>query len=278
MPRAYTGSQYSAPVPDASAFAINSADDTKQVRVALGGLAPNTTAVITVTGNGTFPDPGTGGVVIGAAVTGGVAGRVLFEGAGPVVADSAALTFNSSTGALSATSFVGANLALSGGAALNNNQNAFTQVSVTNANAGANALAGTTFTDGTNVLIMRYVGAGAGSSVTGTAKSGLIYSDGGSLRLVSDGGGDIQMYIGSQTLGLSISNVGAATIPGLLKVNGVLNLGVFTVGTLPNAGTSGQGATAFVTDSLAPAFGVAVANGGAAKVPVYSDGAAWIVG
>jgi len=37
-------------------------------------------------------------------------------------------------------------------------------------------------------------------------------------------------------------------------------------------------ARAFVTDALAPAFGAAVAGGGAVVVPVYFDGAAWNVG
>jgi hypothetical protein len=50
--------------------------------------------------------------------------------------------------------------------------------------------------------------------------------------------------------------------------------GPFTVAGLP-AGT--QGDTAFVTDALAPAFGVAVAGGGAVVCPVFFDGAAWIV-
>jgi hypothetical protein len=52
----------------------------------------------------------------------------------------------------------------------------------------------------------------------------------------------------------------------------------YTVATLPSAVTAGAGARAFVTDASAPAFGAAVAGGGAVKVPVYSDGAGWRVG
>lgn len=51
--------------------------------------------------------------------------------------------------------------------------------------------------------------------------------------------------------------------------------GTYTFATLP-AGTAG--ARAFVSDALAPAFGVAVAGGGAVFVPVFHNGVAWIVG
>lgn len=54
--------------------------------------------------------------------------------------------------------------------------------------------------------------------------------------------------------------------------------GAQTVAQLPAAATAGPGARATVTDALAPAFGVAVAAGGAVTVPVYCDGAAWLVG
>lgn len=49
----------------------------------------------------------------------------------------------------------------------------------------------------------------------------------------------------------------------------------YTVATLP-AGT--VGATAYVTDASAPAFGAAVVGGGAVTIPVFYDGANWIVG
>lgn len=49
----------------------------------------------------------------------------------------------------------------------------------------------------------------------------------------------------------------------------------YTVATLP-AGAVGD--TAYVTDSLAPAFGVAVVGGGAVVIPVFYNGVNWIVG
>lgn len=57
-----------------------------------------------------------------------------------------------------------------------------------------------------------------------------------------------------------------------------LRLGVKTVGTLTAAATAGNGARSHVSDANAPAFGAAVAAGGAVSVPVYSTGAAWNVG
>ena len=51
-----------------------------------------------------------------------------------------------------------------------------------------------------------------------------------------------------------------------------------TVAALPAAATVGAGSRCHVSDALGPVFGTAVAGGGAVSVPVYSDGANWIVG
>lgn len=53
---------------------------------------------------------------------------------------------------------------------------------------------------------------------------------------------------------------------------------VFTVATLPSAATAGAGARAFVSDALTPVILTTVTGGGAVDVPVYSDGANWLVG
>ena len=60
---------------------------------------------------------------------------------------------------------------------------------------------------------------------------------------------------------------------GPIASNGTIRLKGYTVAGLP-AGTTGD--TAYVTNALAPAFGVAVAGGGAVVVPVFYNGAAWI--
>lgn len=49
----------------------------------------------------------------------------------------------------------------------------------------------------------------------------------------------------------------------------------YTVATLP---ATTVGACAAVTDALNPVFGSAVVGGGAITVPVFYNGAAWIVG
>lgn len=61
---------------------------------------------------------------------------------------------------------------------------------------------------------------------------------------------------------------------GKLAVTAPITLKSYTVAGLP-AGTNND--TAFVTDALAPAFGAAVAGGGAVRIPVYYDGA-WKAG
>ena len=84
---------------------------------------------------------------------------------------------------------------------------------------------------------------------------------------------------GNLTLGGTLSGVSLTTqVSGILPVaNGGTGAGVaYTVATLPVAGT--QGRRAWVTDALAPAFGVAVAGAGAVIIPVFDNGAIWIVG
>jgi hypothetical protein len=78
-------------------------------------------------------------------------------------------------------------------------------------------------------------------------------------------GSTTTIIIGSSTAG-SINNT---------TINGLLKQQTYTVATLP---TGSAGARSFVTDALAPSFGVAVAGSGAVGVPVYHDGTSWKVG
>jgi hypothetical protein len=66
----------------------------------------------------------------------------------------------------------------------------------------------------------------------------------------------------------------SATGVALLQVSGPIQTTGYTVATLP-AGTVGM--RTYVTDALAPSFGVAVAGSGAVTIPVFYDGADWIV-
>ena len=63
---------------------------------------------------------------------------------------------------------------------------------------------------------------------------------------------------------------------GITTNTGVVRSNVYTVATLPTAGTAGR--TAFVSNALTPVFGSAVVGSGAVTVPVYDNGTAWIVG
>lgn len=56
------------------------------------------------------------------------------------------------------------------------------------------------------------------------------------------------------------------------------NIASTTFASLPSAATAGAGARAFITDCTVATYNTAAAGGGANKVPVFSDGAAWKVG
>lgn len=69
--------------------------------------------------------------------------------------------------------------------------------------------------------------------------------------------------------------------PATGSVGGAIATATCTVANLPAAATAGVGARAFVTDANATVIaglGLTVVGGGANKVPVYSDGAAWKIG
>jgi len=57
---------------------------------------------------------------------------------------------------------------------------------------------------------------------------------------------------------------------------GWVKMPVYTVATLPAAGTAGR--RAFVSNALTPVVLSAVVGGGAVTVPVFDNGSSWIVG
>lgn len=63
-----------------------------------------------------------------------------------------------------------------------------------------------------------------------------------------------------------------------IRGDGPFKTQVFTVATLPAAGTVGTGARSFVTDANATTFASIVAGGGSNQVPVYCDGTNWRIG
>jgi len=69
--------------------------------------------------------------------------------------------------------------------------------------------------------------------------------------------------------------VGTSSPTGKLDVAGTIKTLGYTVATLP---TGVVGARAYVTNALAPTYGATVVAGGAVVIPVFYNGANWIVG
>ena len=89
-------------------------------------------------------------------------------------------------------------------------------------------------------------------------------------------GSGVRLYAEASGKVVAKFSSGATCVIGNSK--GTLLPAVYTVGTLPSALTSGNGARAHVSDALAPTFGATVAGGGSESTPVYSDGTNWKVG
>ena len=138
----------------------------------------------------------------------------------------------------------------------------------------ANALLGSAITTGT-IGIGGTAGTGAitvgQSTVSQTTNIQAGATASGSTKTISLGTGGLAGSTTNITIG---STTGTSTT----TINGITKQQTYTVATLPSAVTSGVGATSFVTDALAPAFGGTVAGGGAVAMPVYSDGTNWKVG
>ena len=102
----------------------------------------------------------------------------------------------------------------------------------------------------------------------------------GSNNIIIGNAANSSSATASNEITLGNSSITSLRIPGLTITAGAkwFNNGSSTVALLPSASTAGLGARAFVTDALAPSFGVTVAGSGAVATPVYSDGTNWKVG
>ncbi len=101
-----------------------------------------------------------------------------------------------------------------------------------------------------------------------------------SIGLVPEGAiSNAEIFSFSHEDGMVVSPGGAVTTTtdedGMRFARGTLNKAVYTVATLP-AGVVGDEAR--VSDATAPAFGSTVVGGGAVHVPVFYNGANWVVG
>ena len=62
----------------------------------------------------------------------------------------------------------------------------------------------------------------------------------------------------------------------IVDENRIFRLRVYTVATLPAAGTNGRAAA--VSDATLPTFLGALTGGGAVSTPVFDNGSAWVPG
>jgi hypothetical protein len=108
------------------------------------------------------------------------------------------------------------------------------------------------------------------NSTVGARYNFAINSSNGEFSWTNSGGERARITSGGELLVGLTSATGVA----LLQVSGPIRTIGYTVATLP-AGTVGM--RTYVTDALAPSFGVAVAGSGAVTIPVFYDGANWIV-
>ncbi len=173
--------------------------------------------------------------------------------------------------------------------------NIATVMTINGASIGTDALAVTgTATFSGNVVVSNIFASQAilsGALVTPTgASGGMAFGVQGGITSAADG-----VFLFRDTAGTSLGRLqfGGTTsaFPAIardgagIKIVGGdgtsvswINIPPVAVGSLPAAATAGEGARSFVTDALTPVFGSIVAAGGAANVPVYSDGTNWIVG
>lgn len=95
-------------------------------------------------------------------------------------------------------------------------------------------------------------------------------TSGTALQVTADTSGSLALATNGNTAALTIDTSQNSTFTGLV------NMKVYTVSTLPTAGTAGR--RAFVNNALTPVALSAVVGGGALTVPVFDNGTTWIVG
>jgi len=84
--------------------------------------------------------------------------------------------------------------------------------------------------------------------------------------------GDLQQYLKAGVVTAKINHLGELTAP-KITMTGTIELKSYTVATLP---TGVEGATAYVTDAIAPIYLGALTGGGTVKCPVFYNGTIWV--
>lgn len=95
-------------------------------------------------------------------------------------------------------------------------------------------------------------------------------TSGTALNVTADTSGSLVLASNGNTTALTIDTSQNATFVGWVKMP------IYTVATLPAAGTAGR--RAFVNNALTPVALSTVVGGGALTVPVFDNGTTWIVG
>ena len=144
---------------------------------------------------------------------------------------------------------------------------------ITNANAYSIGVtkAGTGLSRQTYIFSSGALGVGAGSGQALT-----LYSNNNTYAssVIIDVGGTIRPGAGTDasSIGTSGNKWVNAYFSGVVNTGQISTTG-YTVATLP---TGVVGMRAYVTDALAPSYSASVVGGGAVKIPVFYNGAAWI--
>ena len=259
---------------------------TGDVTTTAGGLATTlatvnsnvgqfTNATIRVNAKGLVTEASSGaagGITIGDTVTSGTSGRVLYVGAGPVLAQDAGLTYDPATDTLTTgRAVVGAgtpDLYGTINVPLSTNGYLFAGYDAA-ANNKLFSISNTQVSTATFQVLFGLCNASGYGQLGGPGAGAYLWSFNSAIIIQDYSSYGIKFHQGGTTT-LQASTGGNWTFARLV------NLGTYTVATLPSA-SANSGAFAQVTDSNSTTNGGTVAGGGANRVPVFSNGTNWII-
>lgn len=144
-------------------------------------------------------------------------------------------------------------------------------------NLGSN-ITGVIATIGTGGALYSGTLAGDFMVIAGQSTGRLCLGANASINMTIGAAGNVSTV--APTSGVSLTVNGLAGQNSIVA-SGAIQTGSFAVAGLPSAATVGAGSRAFVTDAnatMTAGIGTTVVGGGANKVPVYSDGANWLIG
>jgi hypothetical protein len=268
------------------------AGSTKTMSIGTGGLASSTTNIAIGSTTGTSTTTVNGAVTLSATTQTLNLGNSQTTGAITIggTAQTGTLTFGQPTTSSQTINIANAVLA-TGNTQTVNICNSAAAGSTSNINIGGSTGVSTTTIRGALTLPAISSNIAIGSSQTtgttiigGTAQTGTLTFGRSTVTQAVDiatgataSGETKTLNIGNNGAAGSTTNIaiGSTTGTSTTTINALLKQQTYTVANLP---TGSAGSRSFVTDALAPSFGVAVAGSGAVGVPVYHDGTSWKVG